>query len=974
MIRYSAYFNNDKQHRKQIADQEVLYEKISVQLVELDKHVRDLKNMVLKKNFKISELEECVRNKNLEIEKCLERLNIYEYKLHKMGQTNQTVHMIMPSKDTLYNGRKGIGFEKPSYFEKAKDLRPSLYDEKVIGLVYTPMFFTHSDEALEIEKFKRARGNKIEFAYDYRNLNASYLNEKIIFLDDYFQEITNPDFEKIDYLFQQTSSLKPYVSTVILEKIIIDLEDEVVSLLEKEKANLETIESLKLKGFESSENAISKSENQSENDCQVVEKKCDQVENSKVIAPGMFKLSVSQSVSPISMSKTSCDSKNVENKTKKRRRRKSSKQNEKQVNNDVSRANSDFVHFLDLDTFSSVRRPKKSSVIWKKKKSSNTSNVDLSSVSHLKLNKDVKRHSRKDLLSCNNSHLGEISSTYVCNDTMNVSCNSRLCDSFDENNLFIFDDESFLGTVHFGNNDFAVITGYEDVVIGSITIKKVYYVEGLGHNLFSVGKYCDKGLEVSFLKSTCFVRNDDGVDFLTGDRSSNLYTIALNEVASNSLTCLLAKAFSSQSWLWHQRLSHLNFAIINNLVKSNLVQGLPKMKFKKDHLCSACEQGKIYWKHHKSKMAFASNKPLYLLHMDLCGPMRIESINRKRYVLVVVDDYSRYTWVFFLHSKDEASELKAKRDIRVFVRYSKVYAAFRIYNKRTLKIHESVNVNFDEISEMASKEFRLEHGLSNLNETGKSSNPSVLQVSKTSKRDLEDLFQKFYDEYFDSSKIMKSSTTNVETYNVKIPSNEEEVFHETLRDTDWVSAMQEELDQFIAFLNGIIKEEVYVGQPPGFVSKQYPDHVYALDKALYGLKQAPRACYDILLQFLIDNGFQKVLTPMAEQAKLKLDLVGKPVDHTDYRSMIGSLMYVTSSGMFATCMCARYQANPNEHHVSAVKRIFHDLKGTINLGLWYPKDSGFDLTAYSDVDHAGCHLDRKNVVDAYLINGLWLLL
>nr|GEY98184.1 hypothetical protein [Tanacetum cinerariifolium] len=119
------------------------------------------------------------------------------------------------------------------------------------------------------------------------------------------------------------------------------------------------------------------------------------------------------------------------------------------------------------------------------------------------------------------------------------------------------------------------------------------------------------------------------------------------------------------------------------------------------------------------------------------------------------------------------------------------------------------------------------------------------------------------------------------------------------------------------FLNGILKEEVYVGQPPGFVSKQYPDHVYALDKALYGLKQAPRAWYDVLSQFLIESGFQKV---------------GKPVDHTDYRSMIGSLMYVTSSRpdiMFATC-------------------------------LWYPKDSGFDLTAYSDANHAGCHLDRKS--------------
>nr|GFB59657.1 hypothetical protein [Tanacetum cinerariifolium] len=151
----------------------------------------------------------------------------------------------------------------------------------------------HSNEALEIEKFKRSRENKIEFAYDYGNLNASYVNEKINFEDDYFQEIINPDFEKIDSPFQQTSSLKPYVPNVILEKIIIDLEDEVVNLLEKEKVNLETIESLKSKGFESSENVCSELENQTKNDCLVVEKEYDKEENPKVIAPGMFKLNVS---------------------------------------------------------------------------------------------------------------------------------------------------------------------------------------------------------------------------------------------------------------------------------------------------------------------------------------------------------------------------------------------------------------------------------------------------------------------------------------------------------------------------------------------------------------------------------------------------------------------------------------------------------------------------------------------------------
>nr|GEV92367.1 retrovirus-related Pol polyprotein from transposon TNT 1-94 [Tanacetum cinerariifolium] len=288
------------------------------------------------------------------------------------------------------------------------------------------------------------------------------------------------------------------------------------------------------------------------------------------------------------------------------------------------------------------------------------------------------------------------------------------------------------------------------------------------------------------------------------------------------------------------RFGNNDFAVIAGY--GDVVIGLPKMKFEKDHLCFACEQGKIHRKHHKSKMAFASNKPLYILHMDLCGPIRVQSINGKQYVLVVVDDYSRYTWVFFLHSKYEASEviisfikktqvnlqlqvqrvrtdngtefknktlakffdevgttqqfsvvrtpqqngvverrnrtlveaartmltfanlpsflwaeaittayftqnrsiihkrfdknpfelinkrkpnikffrvfgcrcyllndyedvgkLKAKGDIRVFVGYSKESAAFRIYNNQTRKIHESVNVNFDEISEMDSK-------------------------------------------------------------------------------------------------------------------------------------------------------------------------------------------------------------------------------------------------------------------------------
>nr|GEW66684.1 integrase, catalytic region, zinc finger, CCHC-type, peptidase aspartic, catalytic [Tanacetum cinerariifolium] len=231
-----------------------------------------------------------------------------------------------------------------------------------------------------------------------------------------------------------------------------------------------------------------------------------------MISPGMFKLSVSQSVSPNSVKKTSCASNSVESELKgKRRKRTSSKQHDKQVNKDVLRANKSFVHFLDLDTLSSVRKPKPSGVMWMRKGSSNTVKADLFSVNHSNLNKNVKRYSRKNLMACNKS---DTRSAFDCNNARNTLCNARLYASCDVTDLFVFYDivqiclwiidsgcskhmtgnralltnfvEKFLRTVRFGNNDFAVIVGYGDVVIGSMMIKKVYYVEGLGHNLFNV--------------------------------------------------------------------------------------------------------------------------------------------------------------------------------------------------------------------------------------------------------------------------------------------------------------------------------------------------------------------------------------------------------------------------------------------------------------------------------------------------------
>nr|GEU80189.1 hypothetical protein [Tanacetum cinerariifolium] len=225
---------------------------------------------------------------------------------------------------------------------------------------------------------------------------------------------------------------------------------------------------------------------------------------------------------------------------------------------------------------------------------------------------------------------------------------------------------------------FFEIMGYSDYQIGNVTISRVL----------------------------------DGVDLLTGSRGNNIYTLSLQDMIASSPICLLSKASKTKSWLWHRRLSHLNFGTINHLARQGLVRGLSKLKFKKDHLCSACAMGKSMKNSHKPKSEDTNQEKLYLLHMDLCGPMRVESVNGKKYILVIVDDYSRFTWVKFLRSKDEAldfiinenlGKLQPKADIRIFIGYAPTKKAFRIYNRRTRIIVETIHVDFDELTAMASE-------------------------------------------------------------------------------------------------------------------------------------------------------------------------------------------------------------------------------------------------------------------------------
>ncbi|GJX52752.1 retrovirus-related pol polyprotein from transposon TNT 1-94, partial [Tanacetum coccineum] len=800
---------------------------------------------------------------------------------------------------------------------------------------------------------------------------------------------------------------------------------------------------------------------------------------------------------------------------------------------------------------------------------------------------------------------------------------------------------------------------------------------GLGHNLFSVGQFCDSNLEVAFCQHTCFIRNLEGVDLLIGSRANNLYTLSLGDMMASSPTYLLSKASKTKSWLWHLRLSHLNFGAINHLARHGLFHGLPKLKFEKDHLCSACAIGKSKKKPHKPKSEDTNQEKLYLLHMDLCGPMRVASVNGKKYILIIVDDYSRFTWVKFLRSKDEAPNfiIKFLKMIQIGISHETSVARSPQQNgvverrnctlieaARTMLIYakapriiETIHVDFDELTAMASEHsssgpalhemtpdilFQLMFDelltLPNVDlpapevivpidkvvalvpvvSTGSTSSTTVDQDAPSPSNsqttpetqppvipnDVEEenhdieVAHMGNDPYFGISipevpSDQSSSTDSIHTimhpdnqiyehnskwtkdhpleniigklarpvstrlqlheqalfcyYDAFLTTIETKMYKDALTQSCWIKAIQEELNEFerlevwelvprpdkvmvitlkwiykvkldelggilknkarlvargyrqeegidfeesfapvarleairiflafaahmnmvvyqmdvkTAFLNGNLREEVYVSQPDGFVDPDNPNHVYKLKKALYGLKQAPRAWYDMLSSFLISQDFSKgsvdptlfirklhkrgkelllvqvyvddiifaastpelcdlfakimcskfkmsmmgkisfflglqifqnprgifinqskyaleslkkygfdscdpVDTPMVEKSKLDEDKEGKAVDPSHYRGMIGTLLYLIASRpdlQFAICMCARYQARPTEKHLLAVKRIFRYLRGTVNRGLWYPKDSSIALTAFADADHAGCQDTRRS--------------
>nr|GEW32314.1 hypothetical protein [Tanacetum cinerariifolium] len=533
-------------------------------------------------------------------------------------------------------------------------------------------------------------------------------------------------------------------------------------------------------------------------------------------------------------------------------------------------------------------------------------------------------------------------------------------------------------------SNFAPILGYEDLVQGNIMINRVYYVEGLNHNLFSVGQFCDADLE--------------GNDLLTDNRGYDLYTISFQESTSSTPLYLMAKASPTQAWLWHRRLSHLNFDYINLLSKKDVVIGLPKLKYVKDQLCSSCEVSKAKRSSFKSKDVPSMKGRLNLLHIDLCGPMRVASINGKKYILkkelsikllllehlnrtalskdktvlsasklplffwaeaiatvcytqnrsIIIPTHDKMAYhiindrkplikhlyisgciCYLTRGGENLDKMKEKRDPCILVGYSTQSKGYRVYNKRRL-IVESIHIRFVEIEEMS--ETSVANDTSGLvPQRQKASvydnSDPVLQLQNVSssadahvpsQKELDFLFGPLYDEFsllqvwelvdkpFGKTVIMlkwlwknkkdedQSVIRNKAGLVAKGYAQEEGIdFEESFSPVARLEVVRifvaytahksfpiYQMDVKTAFLNGPLKEEVYVAQPDGFVD---PDH---LEKAKYTL--------EILHKHGMEKG-QSIGTPMAMKPKLDADLSGNPVDQTDYRSKFGSLMYPTSS-------------------------------------------------------------------------------
>ncbi|GJR52901.1 putative ribonuclease H-like domain-containing protein [Tanacetum coccineum] len=422
------------------------------------------------------------------------------------------------------------------------------------------------------------------------------------------------------------------------------------------------------------------------------------------------------------------------------------------------------------------------------------------------------------------------------------------------------------GYVTFGGGAYGGrITGKGTIKTDNLDFDDVYFVKELKFNLFSVSQMCDKKNYVLFTDSECLVLSpnfklpDENQILLKIPRQDNMYSFDMkNIVPKDSLTCLVAKATSEESMLWHRRLGHINFKNINKLVKENLVRDLPLKRFENDQTCVACLKGKQHRASYKTKAFNPITKPLFMLHMDLFGLTFVSSLTHKKYCLVVTDDYSRFSWVFFLTTKDETRFLSLEHLLN---KNQEIKIAI------VMPIWKDASYFGDAAPRsVVDAQIQDKDGVHDENDaTEKSHDNSSLKDNDTQVEDQESSVQTrrmttSYSEQGFLSAIYEGKThQDLHTclFVCFLSQEEPKRVSKALSDPAWVEAMQEELLQFKLQKVWILVDLPKGHRAIGFEDPDHPDKVYKVVKALYGLHQAPRAWYDTLANYLLCNGFQR---------------------------------------------------------------------------------------------------------------------
>ncbi|KAI3735505.1 hypothetical protein L6452_15004 [Arctium lappa] len=618
-----------------------------------EKKISDFESKLSKSDLEYKESVLKALKLQAENKSLTKKVNGLEAKLHAIGQTDQTIFLNTPNEEVDIKEKWGLGYDNPHYLKKAIRKQPALYnfDFLVAAGKYPhlkPKFVTKLPDEVEAKETENRKNvKKMQLPFRYEKLNYSYLSETPkVLSNDYFASYSVSEMEA------KPAIAKVYVPPLILESKIIELENvlsEERILVDIEQSVFSTMlkntvfqnKSTKCSNFSkapqtstdnfddlfASANNFLNSNDGCAEEIDMFDFNAPLPDHSTFVINGEALPSVHEKgESSTKVGESVSVNADYYAKGKKHKKQRSQKRNNTGKHKKNQFQKSDFPNKSKF--FVSDLRKKRSEkrTEWRPKRkiddkaksltdnSCNRSNSSVSDVvgSVVSTNKNLIRHMWYLDRGCSKHMTGQ-------KDLL-----SNYTEKFSEN-------------VRFGNDQFSPILGYGDIIQDKLTITKVSYVEGLGHNLFSIGQFCDRGLEINFKVKSCSVHTEDGKELLIGTRKSNLYTINLSKVQTDNQVCLLTKASMQQSWLWHRRLSHLNFRYINKLVKGRLVKGIPELRYEKEHLCAACEKGKMKRAPHKPKSEPSTSSPLELLHMDLCGPMRTQSLGGKKYVLVIVN-------------------------------------------------------------------------------------------------------------------------------------------------------------------------------------------------------------------------------------------------------------------------------------------------------------------------------------------------